>query len=704
MWRRLAVAVLAGGLVLAACGAPAAAGVAVVASAVPDRPAAAGELPDPGAVPAATTLTDRDGTPIAYLDEQYRLPVPYSRISTAMVAAVVDVEDRRFFSESGVDPIGTARALVTDAAGGDVQGGSTITQQYVKNWLIDVVDADDPAAQQADRADSIGRKIREAVLAQRLAHSASKQDVLAGYLNTLEFSGNLYGVEAASRAYFGTDAAHLDVPRAALLAGMVNNPTRYDPYRHPAAATDRRDTVIVAMRAAGSITPAQAAAATAAPLGVLPGGPVTPGGNCYGATPGAGFVCEYVVDQLQKAGITEHQLDTGGYTVRTTLDPKVTAAAQAAVDRNVPPAQDGVANTLALIRPGHDDHQILAMVSNRTPGTDGGAGQTTTDLVADPSNVFGAGSSFKIFTTAVALEAGTVGFDSTLPDPTSTCVTPPVTNQYTRCYPVANDNPRYPDPISLPDALATSPNTAFVELEARTGVPKVIDMARRLGLRDTLAAPLAGGTPITDPADPRSQDPRWNQPQSQYFQNLLSFTLGVSPVSTLEMANVAATIQSDGTWCRPDAVLSVTDRTGADVPVARTACDQAVAPGIAHTMAAGLGRDTITGTSAAAARNAHWTRPTIGKTGTTNTSESVAFVGATGGIDGIAGSSMVFADGAHPSQICPGTPVHLGQDCGKGAFGGTVAAPPWFDAVGTALGTAPDVPLPPPDPAYTPAR
>ncbi|MEJ8279956.1 transglycosylase domain-containing protein [Pseudonocardia spirodelae] len=691
-WRRLGVAVLAGGLVLAGCAAPAAAGVAAVASTVPDG--ATGELPSTAALPAATVLTDRDGTPVAYLDEQYRIPVPYSRISSAMVAAIVDVEDRRFFDESGVDPVGTLRALVTDAAGGAVQGGSTITQQYVKNWLVDVADRDDPAAQQDDRADTPARKVREAVLAQRLAHSQSKQDVLAGYLDTVAFSGSVYGVEAAARSWFGTDAAHLTVPQAALLAGTVNNPTLFDPFRHPQAATDRRNTVIAAMRDAGSITPAQAADATAAPLGVRAAGPLVPGHNCYGATDGAGFLCEYAVAQLERAGFTEQQLDTGGYTIRTTLDPAATASAQQAVDANVPRTQDGVANTLALLRPGHDDRQILAMVANRRPGTDAAAGDTTRDLVAAPSNVFGAGSTFKIFTTAAALEAGTVGYDSTLPDPPSACF-PGVGSA---CYPVGNDGTSYPDPISLPDALATSPNTAFVGLEEWTGTDKVVDMARRLGLRDTLASNAAGGTP-----DPSSPDPRIAEPQSQFYAGLPSFTLGVSPVSTLEMGNVAATLQSDGVWCAPDAVLSVTDRDGAAVPLARPACEQAVAPGIAHTLSAGLGGDTVTGTSAAAARAAGWTRPMIGKTGTTNTSESVAFVGGTGGADGVAGSSMVFADGPDPAEICPGTPVHLGN-CGHGAFGGTVAAPPFLAAVAPLLDGRPDVPLPGPDPAYLQAR
>jgi membrane peptidoglycan carboxypeptidase len=166
------------------------------------------------------------------------------------------------------------------------------------------------------------------------------------------------------------------------------------------------------------------------------------------------------------------------------------------------------------------------------------------------------------------------------------------------------------------------------------------------------------------------------------------------------MANVSATLMSGGTWCPPDPILSVTDRDGKPVTVQQPACEQVIPQGVAATLESGLSQDTTIGTSASAARNAGWTRPDIGKTGTTQQSESVAFVG---GVDNFAVSSMVFADGPHPAEICPGTPVHLGN-CGHGAFGGTVAAPPYFSSMSTLLAGQADIPIPPPDPAYLDAR
>jgi membrane peptidoglycan carboxypeptidase len=695
---RLVAATAVAGTVLAAMAMPAVLGVGALTGQVGATAmntvenADAGRI-DASAMPLVTTVLDRNGGPLATLYDQYRMPVTYDRIAPSMLAAIVDIEDRRFFTDAGLDPQAVARALVHDAGGsGNVQGASTITQQYVKNYLINVVDRNDPTGQRADRADTLARKIQEAAIALRLARSMSKQDVLAGYLNVVEFTNHVFGVSAAAQAYFGTTADKLTVPQAALLAGMVNNPNLYDPYDHPDQALSRRNVVIDAMVQVGSISPADAAAAKGAPLGVVAKGPVVPGGTCQSAAPAAGFFCAYVVDYLEQAGFTADQLLTGGYTITTTLDPADSATVKEAVDHNVPTTQDGVANTFALIKPGSTDHQVLAMAANRNYGTDPKQGETLTNIVENPSNVFGSGSSFKIFTTAAALEEGTVGFDTPLPNPYTQCFPMP----HAACYPVHNDSPDFPDPVSLQTALAISPNVAFVGLEQRTGVDKVVRMAERLGLRATMASNDAGGAPITDPGDPRSKDPQYDQPQSTYFKNLPSFTLGNSPVSTLEMANVSATILSDGVWCPPTPVLSMTDRTGQPVRIDTQPCQQVVNPGVARTVAAGLSQDSVSGTSAAAASASGWHHPDIGKTGTTQSSESVAFVG---GVDGYAGASFVFADGPKPRTICPGNPVHLGN-CGHGAFGGTVAAPPYYAALNKILGDRPDVPIPDADPEY----
>jgi membrane peptidoglycan carboxypeptidase len=623
--------------------------------------------------PLMTTVTDRNGTPIATIFDQYRLPLPTGQIPDTLKAAIVSIEDRHFYTEHGIDPQAVLRALLNNIDGGPTQGGSTISQQLVKNYLINVVDRNNPKAQAADRADTLTRKIREARSAIELDRTTAKDDILGDYLNVVEFTGRVYGAAAASQAYFGTTVDKLNVQQAALLAGMVNNPTVFDPYAHPQATLTRRNQVLDAMVATKSIDKATADTAKKTPLGVVPNGPAVPTSTCAGAAPDAGFLCQYALTYLHTtAGLTDDQLATGGYTIRTTLDPAVSKVAKDAVVANVPTTQEGVANTMAIIAPGTDKHEVLAMVANRNLGTDASAGETSGNIVANVSDPFGAGSVFKIFTSAAAVENGVASLDTPLPNPPSGCFA----LSGGRCYTVHNDG-NYPDPITLVDGLATSPNTAFVGLETKVGMPAVLDMASRLGLRETMKSNDAGQTPNTS-----SDDPQRSQPQSQYFQDKPSFTLGNSPVSPLELANVSATLMSGGTWCPPDPIQSVTDRFGNAVDVKSQACEQAVSPDVASTLVEGLSKDTTVGTSAASARAANWTRPGIGKTGTTQTSESVAFVGGSGGY---AVSSLVFADGSDPGTLCPGPPVHIGK-CGHGAFGGTVAAPPYFRALTTILG------------------
>ncbi len=250
-----------------------------------------------------------------------------------------------------------------------------------------------------------------------------------------------------------------------------------------------------------------------------------------------------------------------------------------------------------------------------------------------------------------------------------------------RAVPSVRNAGNYPTQLSLTDALAQSPNTAFVELEGRTGVAPVVDMAQRLGLTS-----LAAGSPsIADVARAQKQ---------------ASFTLGVSPTSDVELANVAATIASHGIWCPPSPIASVTDRDGAPVALAEPACRRAVDPGLADTLMNGLSRDAVPGgTSAAAAASSGWDRPIAAKTGTTQRYQSAAFVGAT---PQLAAAVIVFDDSATPGPICDGSPP---RSCAGGTiFGGTVPARTFYRAMGGILAGEPVLPLPPVDPRYLTAR
>ena len=251
-----------------------------------------------------------------------------------------------------------------------------------------------------------------------------------------------------------------------------------------------------------------------------------------------------------------------------------------------------------------------------------------------------------------------------------------------------DDDQTNPDPISLHQALAISPNTSFTKIELDAGMPAVLDMASRLGMRKTMQSNQAGKTP-----DPSQQSELYNKPQSESFLNGPAFTLGVSPLSPMELANVGATLASGGVWCPPNPIASVTDHTGKAVPINTPPCEQVVNKALADTLLNGMKDDTTAGTSTQAARNAHWTRPIAAKTGTTDSSESVGFLGI---MSNYLGSSLVFNDGSKPEPICGTLPIHTSKSCGGnlGAFGGTIAAPPFFNAFNQILGrsAAPTVP------------
>ena len=623
-----------------------------------------------GDMPSITTVTDDAGAPIAYLYDQNRQIVRSDQIAVTMKAAIVAIEDRRFFSESGLDPRSIARAVINNGSGGSTQGASTLTEQYVKNY-DEYVAAKTPAEQLKATEATLGRKLREARVAEQLDHTLSKDEILTRYLNVVFLGNQSFGVAAAARTYFNTTADRLTVPQAAMLAGMVQSPSAYDPVNHPQAATGRRNVVIDQMRQQGELSPEQAAAAAATPLGVQ--APLHGVANgCVGA--GAdGFFCSYVLDYLDQAGITPEQLRSGGYTVKTTLNAAAMAAAKQAVDAQVPPTQPHVADTLAVVQPGATSHPVLALAANRSYGLDASQGQTTYDLPAEPENL-GAGSVYKIFTSATYLMGGG-GIANVLPVPPGGYASP-----LSPGFVVANDG-NYPGQLTLQDGLAQSPNTMFVKLEETTGVAPVVDMAVNLGMTSLAKPSEPGGPSLAD---------------TMKAQNQASFTLGPTPTSPLELANVDATLASHGTWCPPNPILAVTDATGAPVTVPSTACHQALPGPLADTLMTGMSKDDQPGgTSAAAAGNAKWNRPTAAKTGTTETSESGAFVGAT---PQISAASIVFDDSARPRPICNGTPP---TSCSTGnLFGGETPAQTFYQAMNQFLAGQPVLPLPPTDPRY----
>ena len=660
--------------------------------------------------PLVTTITDSAGNQIATLYDQYRIPTAGDQINEAMKWALVSTEDRRFYDHHGVDWKGTLRAALSNSAGGDTQGASTLTQQYVKNYLINVIYRNDPVGQQKAQEQSVARKLKEARIAIQLENQMSKDQILTSYLNVVEFSRKIYGVGAAAQSYFNTTADKLSVAQAALLAGMVNNPPFFDPWSHPDRATERRNLVLDRMVDNLKLSRADAERMKTEPLGVVPGGPSKPAANCVGAGPENGFFCQYVEDYLLSHGMTKEDLYTGGYTVRTTMDQRANHEAKMSAQTQVSKTQRNVANTLSLVRPGKNRHEVVALAANRDYGTDANSGQTTYALPSGVYNTGGAGSSYKIFTSAAAIQNHVKGIYDTLPVPdfyTSKVFVGggdrcPLVAQATRAYCLGNagDYGGANASMTLQTALATSPNTAFVILEEQTGMGPIVDMAGKLGMRSTMSRNIGGGE-----VKPDSKSPGENQTQTAHFGPTAkspgrgSFTLGVSALSGLELANVAATIISGGTWCPPTPIGGVQDRDGKPIPITEEACEQVMDEAAANTLAVGMSRDDQPGgTSAAAAAQAGWNRPLIGKTGTTQANGSAVFVGAT---PQLAGAAMVFRPEGGSGGLCDGGPGNVSTCSDGNMFGGKTPARTWYGAVSRILGpNDPALPLPPSDPRY----
>nr|WP_268913676.1 transglycosylase domain-containing protein [Corynebacterium uropygiale] len=610
-----------------------------------------------GVTPGVTTMTDVEGNPIAWIYDQRRYPVAADQIPQHAKDAIVAIEDRRFYEHEGVDLQGTARAMVTNlVSGGIAQGASTLDQQYVKNYLL-LVTAKDEDAQAAAIETSIPRKLREMRMASDLDKMLSKDEIVTRYLNLVPFGNGAYGIEAAARTYFNKPAAELSVPQSAMLAGMVQSSSAFDPFTNPDAVLERRNTVLDAMVDAGYLQSFEADRFKQEELGVVNEDSAPPNG-CISAGD-RGFFCDYALTYLEHKGLPKEQLLKGEYTIRTTLDPHMQDAAHEALTKNVNPTQPGVAEVTNIVEPGHDSRKIRAMASSRRYGLNQEASETVlpqaSAMVGD-----GAGSVFKLFTAAAALEKG-MGLNAVLDVPTRYEATGLGEGGAANCPPntyCVENAGVYRSQMSLTDTLAQSPNTPFVKLIEQVGVSNVVDLAVKLGLRSY--------------AEKGSWDENTSIADYMKEANLGSFTLGPTAVNPLELSNVAATLASDGHWCEPNPIESVTDSSGQEVALDRPQCEQAVSEDVAHALTAGMSKDYTSGTAKDAARSSGWSTPIASKTGTTETHQSAAFLGYN---SGFAAATYIYNDGTNNAPLCTG-PV---QQCQNGTlYGGMEPARTWF--------------------------
>lgn len=542
-----------------------------------------------------SVMLDVNGKPFATFFSENRVPVKSDQIPESVREALIATEDSRFYEHHGVDFRGTVRAfLSTVRGGGQVQGGSGITQQYVKNLLIANATKDEEV--QAATAQTVGRKLTEAKSAIELEKRMSKEEILTGYLNTVYFGDGAYGIGAAARHYFNKTPDQLSTVEAATLVGIINSPNAYDPTQHPKAATARRNHVLNRMAKEGYLSAEESSKMRKTKL-VLK---VTQTANGCSKSKYP-FYCAWVRQTLaddpvfgKTAAERQLRLYRGGMTIRTALDPKVQNVADATAREALDP-RGGPATAIAVVQPGTG--RVAAIATNKGYGTK--RGQTEILLPVVPA--FQQGSTFKPYTAAAAIEAG---YNPKYAFYAEDSFTPEGRNAPKGGFRNSGDGPG--GYFDMGGALRHSVNTWFVQMEHKLGVKRVAETAHAMGLT---SLPLEGDRAITE------KD--------------ASLTLGSYEVSVVQVANTYATIAAHGKACRATNIITITDTKGKNVPVPQPDCRQALRPSTADTLAALLGGVIDGKDDGRTGKNASIGRPAGGKTGTTNNAAAVWFAGFT---------------------------------------------------------------------------
>ncbi|MFD6323118.1 transglycosylase domain-containing protein [Streptomyces sp. NPDC058442] len=607
-----------------------------------------------------TTILDAKGGQIATVYSRDRTVVDLKDISPYLQKAIVAIEDSRFYEHGAVDLKGVLRAMNRNAQSGGVsQGASTLTQQYVKNVFVEEAGDDATKVAQATQQ-TIGRKIRELKFAIQVEEELGKKKILENYLNITFFGQQAYGVEAAAQRYFSKSAKDLNLQEAALLAGLVQSPSRYNPVNDETEATKRRNVVLARMAQVGDISQEEAAEASKAPLGLKVS---KPNNGCITAVADSAFFCDYVREVFLSDPVFGKKKEDrakiwnqGGLTIRTTLDPQAQQSVHTSLKGHVNKG-DSVAAAITLVEPGTG--KVLGMGQSKPYGYD--KNETEINYSVDHSmggSNFGfpTGSTFKPFVAAAALEEGrppiqeySSPYEMPYPDPVQTCSGKPWMNQEGATVP--NEDRSEVGPYRLKEAMALSVNTYFVQMVADIGLCPLVKMT------DALHVVEGNG---------------------QKLPEVPAVSLGSRGVAPLTMASAYAAFASRGMYCTPVVIESITQKVGdqqKSLEVPKSTCSRAMSEKTADTVNTLLQGVVDSGTGQASGLT---DRANAGKTGTTDERKNAWFVGYTPNLSG-----AVWVGSA--TQQVKMVNINVGGTYHAKVYGGSVPGPIWRDAMTGAL-------------------
>lgn len=602
-----------GGVVASLLFVPAVFGANTVAKAVIPSLQVEGIDFDVTSLPQQSRMYASDGSLIATFYSQNRVVVPIKDVSEYMQKAIVAREDRRFFEHSGVDVQGVMRAFIqTYVLKRDMQGGSSLTQQYVKNVLmVQAREDNDPIAEYHAQESTIARKLREMLIAVQMEKMYSKPEILQGYLNIAQFgSNNLYGVETAAQRYFNVHAKDLNLVQSATIAAITKNPAGLDPSipENQEDSENERNIVLKLMLDQGLIEQAEYDEAVNIPLvDTLNIQSVNQGCQSAG---NAAFFCSYVTTKIlnsEEFGETEADrqklLNEGGLDIYTTMDVNANNAAMQAANDTIPASDpSGLEVMIAAIKPGTGE--VLGFGINRTyDATDAAASdQTKTSMNYMVDQVDGGGwgvqvgSTWKPINMVAWMQQG-----RSINERLRTSTSYPLSNfncnnySFTGTWKVENSGGGTVNPETPLQGLIRSHNTTQASMASQIGLCAIADAATALGYHNAPSSAM----------DVYSSN-SFNAPM----------TIGAVQASPLTMANVYATLGANGVACTPIAMTRVTDKNGDEIDVPQADCHQAIDPEIAQTTAYVLNQGVVTAGGEAATTQLDNGRKTFAKTGT----------------------------------------------------------------------------------------